>query len=115
VYGRELRKAAYPAEIGFVEELINSMRGTPPMKQDNVVAFETPQENEDPLTELLRNGAKRLIEQAVEAELGELLSSYEGRTDDQGRAAVVRNGYLPERYLQPGEPRVAGLSVRYTF
>jgi len=59
VYGRELRKAAYPAEIGFYEELINSMRGTPPMKQDNVVAFHKPEQIEDPLTELLRTGAKR--------------------------------------------------------
>lgn len=72
------------------------------MKQDNVVAFETPQENEDPLTELLRGGAKRLIQQAVEAELGELLSSYEGETDELGRAAVVRNGYLPEREVVTG-------------
>lgn len=44
------------------------------MKQDNVVAFDTPQQNEDPLTELLRSGAKRLIQQAVEAELGEVLT-----------------------------------------
>lgn len=72
------------------------------MKQDNVIDFHTPEQIEDPLTELLRSGAKRLIQQAVEAELGELLSSYDGQTDDQGRAAVVRNGYLPEREVLTG-------------
>lgn len=72
------------------------------MSQDNVIAFHKPEQIEDTLTELLRTGAKRLIEQAVEAELGELLSSYAGQTDGEGRAAVVRNGYLPEREVLTG-------------
>jgi hypothetical protein len=42
---------------------------------------------------LLRNGARRLIQQAIEAELAEMLAKYEGQTDEQGRRAVVRNGY----------------------
>jgi len=67
------------------------------MKQDSVVQFHNPEEVSDPLTELLRDGARRLIQQAVEAELAELLGQYAGQTDSQGRAAVVRNGYLPER------------------
>jgi len=37
------------------------------MNKDSVVAFRAPEVNEDPLTELLRTGAKRLIHQAVEA------------------------------------------------
>jgi putative transposase len=57
---------------------------------------------EDPLTELLRSGAKRLIKQAVEAELADLLASYAGQTDTGGRAAVVRNGYLPESEVLTG-------------
>ena len=57
---------------------------------------------EDSLTELLRNGARRLIQQAIEAELAEMLAKYEGQTDEQGRRAVVRNGYLPEREILTG-------------
>ncbi len=72
------------------------------MSKDNVVAFQSPEGIEDPLTELLRTGAKRLIQQAIEAELAELLAQYGEQVDDQGRRAVVRNGYLPEwdRVLQ---------------
>ena len=72
------------------------------MSKDSVVAFRSPEAVEDPLTELLRTGAKRLIQQAIEAELAELLAQYEGRVDEQGRQAVVRNGYLPEREVLTG-------------
>ena len=51
----------------------------------------------DSLTELLRQGARGLIEKAVEAELQLLLDQYDNVTDLGGRKLVVRNGYLPER------------------
>ena len=72
------------------------------MSKDNVVALQTPEGIDDPLTELLRTGARRLIQQAIEAELAELLAKYEGQQDYQGRRAVVRNGYLPEREVLTG-------------
>ena len=72
------------------------------MSKDNVVAIQSPEGIEDPLTELLRMGAKRLIQQAVEAELAELLERYKGQWDERGRRAVVRNGYLPEREILTG-------------
>ena len=56
----------------------------------------------DVLTEVLRQGARELIRQAVEAELAELLAAYAGQRDPKGRAAVVRNGYLPEREVLTG-------------
>ena len=59
-------------------------------------------ETEDPLTELLRKGARKLIQQAVEAELEELLARYAEERDERGRRAVVRNGYLPERTILTG-------------
>jgi len=43
------------------------------MSKDNVVTLQAPEGVADPLTELLREGAKRLIQQAVESELAELL------------------------------------------
>ena len=77
------------------------------MGKDSVVEFRAPEAVEDPLTELLRVGARQLIQQAIEAELVELLAQYEGEFDDQGRRLVVRNGYLPEREILTGVGPVA--------
>ncbi len=57
---------------------------------------------DDPLTEVLRQGAKELVRKAVEAELSEMLSAYSDVRLLDGRAAVVRNGYLPVRQIQTG-------------
>lgn len=73
------------------------------MSNSTLKAFSSPVEaNNDPLTELLRNGARDLIKQAVEAELASMLSEYKDYTLSDGRQAVVRNGYLPERTIQTG-------------
>lgn len=73
------------------------------MKDCNLKEVVTPvQKIADPLTELLRNGARDLIRQAVEAELSAMLSEYEDLKLIDGRQAVVRNGYLPERTIQTG-------------
>ncbi len=72
------------------------------MKDDNVVDFTRPAEIHDPLTDLLRSGAKRLIQKAIECEVEEVLSHYAEWRDEQGRQGVVRNGYLPEREIMTG-------------
>jgi transposase-like protein len=72
------------------------------MGKDNVVGFRGREASTDLLTELLRAGARRLIEQAVEVELQELLEQHSDRRTADGQAGVVRNGYLPERELQTG-------------
>ncbi len=56
----------------------------------------------DPLTEVLREGAKKLIAQALEAEMAELLAAYVDHRDVQDRALVVRSGYHREREIQTG-------------
>ena len=49
------------------------------MSKSNVVEFSGPAESADPLTELLRQGARDLIQKAVEAELAEYLEgAYSG-------------------------------------
>ena len=72
------------------------------MGKDNVVEFRGREAVGDLLTELLRAGAQKLIYQAVEAELQELLEGHAERRTADGKAGVVRNGYLPERELQTG-------------
>lgn len=71
------------------------------MSKSNVVEL-TGREGRDELTELIRLGARKLIVQALEAEVCELLSSFAGQCDEQGRTLVVRNGYQPEREIQTG-------------
>lgn len=72
------------------------------MSKSNVVELSGREEIHDPLTDLLRRGAQELIQQAVEAELSEFMARFESRRLDDGRAAVVRNGYQPERPIQTG-------------
>ena len=73
------------------------------MNKDTIIELKTPEGNvEDALTELLRTGSRKLIAEAVEAELSALLDHYAQLKTADGRAAVVRNGYLPEREIQTG-------------
>ena len=72
------------------------------MEKDNVVELSPQDRISDPLTDLLRSGAQKLIAQAVEAEVQTLLEQYHDQRTEDGTAAVVRNGYLPERKLQTG-------------
>ena len=72
------------------------------MKKDNVVDLAGREVHSDAVTELLRTGARQLLEQAIEAELSVFMEQFQDRRLDNGRAAVVRSGYLPERDLQTG-------------
>lgn len=54
------------------------------------------------LDNLVRQGARQVIQQAIETELAELLVSCANVRTLQGKQAVVRNGYLPQRELLTG-------------
>ena len=56
----------------------------------------------DPLTDILRAGARDLIQQAVEAELSALLEAHSEDCIEDGRARLVRHGHLPEREVTTG-------------
>jgi putative transposase len=49
------------------------------------------------LEELIRRGARQVIQTAIEAELAELLATYDNVETLVGQRVLVRNGYLPER------------------
>ena len=72
------------------------------MSNDTVVLLAPPAPVSDPLTELLRTGARRLIEAAVSAEFEEYLSAFVQEQLPDGRQRVVRNGHLPERKILTG-------------
>ena len=77
------------------------------MSNHTVVAFKKEEDIVDPLTALLCHGAKQLLQNAIEAELVEMLARQSVKQDDRGRRAVVRNGYLPERQVLTGIGPVA--------
>ena len=70
------------------------------MNKNNVIEFENSVNLSDPLTDMLRTGARQLIYEAVETELEEFIEQFKDRRLENGRAAVIRNGYQPERQLQ---------------
>jgi putative transposase len=73
------------------------------MEQDNIVSFRRPDEpSEDPLTDVLRHGARTLLAQAIEAEVATFLANHADLVDESGRRRLVRNGFLPERTIQTG-------------
>ncbi len=62
----------------------------------------TKPEQNDPLQEVLREGARRMLAAAIEVEVGSFIERYGNLKTDEGKSAVVRNGYLPERSIQTG-------------
>jgi transposase-like protein len=73
------------------------------MTQDNVIDFKKPEPFiDDPITDILRSGARQLLAQALEVEISSFLFQYADLSDDQGRKRITRNGYLPEREIQTG-------------
>jgi transposase-like protein len=57
---------------------------------------------EDVLTEVLREGAQKLLAEAIAAEVAEFLARYQALRTAEGQQRVVRNGRLPEREIQTG-------------
>ena len=67
-----------------------------------VVAFRQPDTIEDPLTAILRSGARRLLAQAVEAEAEAFLAEMKDLRLPDGRERLVRHGHGPQRQVQTG-------------
>jgi len=73
------------------------------MKSDStVVSLRQPDTIEDPLTAILRSGARRLLAEAIEAEAEAFLTTMKGMQLPDGRDRVVRHGLGPERLVQTG-------------
>jgi putative transposase len=75
--------------------------------QDNVIKLSQPGTFTDPLTEILRHGARALLAHAVEAEVAGFLGDHADKLTADGRQRVVRHGHLPEREIVTGIGPVA--------
>jgi putative transposase len=83
------------------------------MNEDStVVRFPQPEVVDDPLTAVLRAGARRLLAQAIEAEAEAFLAEMADRRLADGRARFVRHGHGPERTIQTGIGSVAVQRVK---
>ena len=72
-----------------------------------VVSLRQPDTVDDPLTAVLRNGARRLLAQAIEAEADAFLAAMKSVRLPDGRDRLVRHGHGPERHVQTGIGPVA--------
>ena len=78
----------------------------------NIVRLRQPDEIDDPLTDVLRSGARRLLAQAVELEADVFLAGMRGLKLPDGRDRLVRHGHGPERIIQTGIGPVAVSRVK---
>ena len=72
------------------------------MHESNEATATIPAPSRDVLSEILRDGAQRLLAQAIDAEVGEWIDRHAGVVDDAGRRRVVRNGHHPSRTILTG-------------
>jgi putative transposase len=81
-------------------------------EDSTVVRFPQSEVVDDPLSEVLRAGARRLLAQAIEAEADAFLAEMADRRLADGRARFVRHGHGPERTIQTGIGSVAVQRVK---
>jgi putative transposase len=67
-----------------------------------VIRFRARFDESSPLDEIVRRGAKEMLQTAIEREVEDFLLAHAQRTDDEGRRLVVRNGHLPSRKILTG-------------
>ena len=77
------------------------------MPNDTVIKLIQPGTFNDQLTDVLRDGARALLAQAVEAEVADFLGTYADLKTEDGHRRVVRHGHLPEREVMTGIGPVA--------
>jgi putative transposase len=73
------------------------------MREDSGSAVVLPSvSSRDVLSEVLRQGAQRMLAEAVQAEVDEWIDAHRHVVDERGRQQVVRNGSLPKRSILTG-------------
>ena len=84
------------------------------MARSTVVPFDLPSEfSPDPLTEVIRAGARELLRTAVQAEVPAFISEHGHLLDDAGRQRLVRHGFLPEREGDDRDRHGSGFAHRW--
>jgi len=71
------------------------------MTDSNIFRLNKPEQN-DPLQEVLREGARKMLAAAIEVEVCTFIERHDSLQTADDKTAVVRNGYLPGRSIQTG-------------
>ena len=67
-----------------------------------VVQFRAEFDERSPLDQIVQDGARKMLQDAIEAEVADFLTQFSDRVDEQGRRLVVRNGHKPTRTITTG-------------
>ncbi|XZE56086.1 IS256 family transposase [Planctomycetaceae bacterium SH139] len=67
-----------------------------------VISFRAQFDQRSPLDEIVKEGARRMLQTAIDAEVEAFITMHADRTDAQGRRFVVKNGSLPQREILTG-------------
>ena len=87
----------------FTRRQFSAEKGICHMPENTITSLPDPSGfSADPFTDVLRNGARKLIEQAIYAELAVLMAAFSKEKLEDGRARLVRHGHLPEREVMTG-------------
>jgi putative transposase len=78
-------------------------------RDSTVIAFRQPDAVDDPLTELAREGARRMLAQVLIAEADAFVAQWKDLQLPDGRDRIVRHGHGPHRAIQTG---VGAVEVR---
>ena len=71
-------------------------------RDTTVIAFRQPDNINDPLTELAREGARRMLAQVLVAEADAFVAMWKDLKLPDGRDRIVRHGHGPDRTIQTG-------------
>ena len=79
-------------------------RSTPVDREPDpeVIAFRQQFDERSPLDELVREGARKMLQEAINTEVDAFIDQHRDRVDEQGRRLVVKNGNLPAREILTG-------------
>ena len=80
----------------------NATRRVPPAEVGDGATATIPAPSHDVLSEILRDGAQRMLAQAIDAEVADWIDRHAEVVDDRGRRQVVRNGHHPARTIVTG-------------
>jgi transposase-like protein len=74
------------------------------MSKHSLKATENPEENiiALPLDEIVRKGARKMLQKALEVEIDSFIEQYQYILDDEGKRLIVRNGYARPRKIITG-------------
>jgi putative transposase len=93
--------------VGLLDDSTSPLKERYAVSNDNVFKLIQPGAFDDQLTEILRQGARTLLAQAIEAEVADFLGKHADLKTEDGRQRVVRHGHLPEREVVTGIGSVA--------